>query len=396
MKDPQVKKMTIPQILAMVLTVTFLFQISCVKKRDPTFPEGSGQDLLSVSEYDSREEVLETNEAKGNVLSPSGESLSEKESSRAKIVGYLTEAPLFPKDLELAGLTKTRYKLIYKISGQKLIIYRNSDEKSVTSEEKLLAEAEDDRTYSVPLLSYPITGFFKVVLAKDDNGDETARLKEETVLSKNEATHFRISKVPEIAGFQELSEQIIKAGFFDGTWYTLSSTAKSTEEASNILTRQNPLNYDWSSAVKIQFVQTHDLILGLVDGADKGAKSTDDRSKINNMKTLVKIPVKYFDPQTTTVDAAGTKIETTKIKAKDRKWAIVSFKDAKSEAINQLAKQENSSPILTVFRMNDDFFMYSLQFKGSRLTSAFMRESAVKKISDQKLKPNTAQASLKP
>ncbi len=388
MKVQLVNQMSNRKILAqlMALTLAFIFisQVSCVKKRDATFPEGAGQDLLSVSEYDSREDVLETNEAKGTVLSASGESLSERESSRVKIVGYSTEAPLFPKDLELAGLTKTRYKLIYKISGQKLIIYRNSDEKSVTSEEKLLAETEDDRTYSVPLLSYPITGFFKVVLAKDDNGDETARLKEETVLSKNEATHFRISKVPEIAGFQELSEQIIKAGFFDGNWYTLTSTAKSTEEASNLLTRQNPLSYDWSSAERIQFVQTHDLILGLVDGADKGAKPTDDRSKINNMKTLVKIPVKYFDPQTATVDSSGTKTETTKVKTKDRKWAIVSFKDAKSEAINQLAKQENSSPILTVFRMNDDFFMYSLQFKGSRLTSAFIRESAIKKNSDLK------------
>ena len=392
MSDQLSKKSSLNQILVLALAVTFILQASCVKKRDPTFPEGTGQDLLSVAEYDSREDILDTNEAKGNTLSAAGESVSDREGSRIKIVGYSTNAPLFPKDLELAGLTKTRYKLLYKIAGQKLIIYRNSDEKSVTSEEKLLAETEDDRTFSVPLLSYPITGFYKVVLAKDDNGDETARLKEETVLGKNDATHFRISKVPEIAGFQELSEQIIKAGFFDGTWFTLSTTARSTEEASSILTRQNPFNYDWSSAEKIQFVQTHDLILGLADKTDKQSNPGDDRDKVKNMKTLVKIPVKYFDPQSTTVDASGSRTDTSKVKAKDRKWAIVSFKDAKSESINQLAKQENSSPILTVFRMNDDFFIYSLQFKGSRLTSAFIRESAIKKILDQNQRPKTSGA----
>ena len=74
--------------ILLAITSLLLVQAACTKNREATFPEGAGQDLLAIADYDMRSEALETKESNGNVFYTSSEFNVEKESSKIKIVKY--------------------------------------------------------------------------------------------------------------------------------------------------------------------------------------------------------------------------------------------------------------------------------------------------------------------
>ncbi|MBL7544636.1 MAG: zinc-dependent metalloprotease [Bdellovibrionaceae bacterium] len=363
------------------LVSALLAHSACTKKRDARFPEGAGLDLLAISDYDSRVDQLQTTESKNNIFYASSEYSTEKDSSKIKLVNYETDAPFFPKDIEFAGVEKTKYKLIYKVTHQKLIIFRNGPADSVAQEERMLAEKEDDKSLSVPLVSYPITGFYKILVAKDDNGDKTSRLREESVQTKQEATHFRISRVPEVVAFQDKTEHIIRSDYFDGVWYTSSIISKAAEESNSLLGYQASYDSEWKSADKVQFVRTQDYILGLNSDYDKRIKIIDDIDKLNNLTTVIRFPVKYLDSALNSkLDSVKYGSDKAKLKNwKEREWALIDFRKTNSELISSL--QKSADPILTNFKMAEDFFIFSLQLNGVKLTISFRRESSIKNLS---------------
>lgn len=366
-------------LLVLVLSSLLLVSAACTKKRAAKFPDGAGLDLLVISEYDQRKEELETGDAKGNLFYASSEFHGDKDASKIKVVNYFTSAPLFPKDIQMSGVTKTKYRLIYKITDQKLVIYRNGPENVIAPEEKATAEMEDDKSLSVPVVAYAVTGFYNVLVAKDDNGNKTTRLREEAAQGKEGATHFRISRTPEILNFPDQSEYTVKADYFDGIWYTSSVVAKASVEASGILGRQLSYDSKWESADKIQFIRTQDYILGLNSNYDKRIKIDDDMDKLNHLATVMKFPAKYVDLDTVSKNDK-VKYSTDKKKIlnwKERQWALIDFKKINSDLIKSLA--DGHEPIMTNFQMADDFFMFSLQFKGIRLTMSFFKESSIKK-----------------
>lgn len=366
-------------VALLLLFFIFILTTACTKKKDAAFPEGVGQDLLAISEYDKKTDVLQTLEAKSNVFYTSSEHASESDANKIKLVNYETKAPLFPKDLMLSGTPKHEYKLIYKVTEQKLQVFRNSFEKDMAPEEIINSEKEEDGTLSLPLISYDITGFFRVETAKDENGDRTSRLREQPVTTKSEATHFKISRTPVAEGVKDNKDFIFKANYFDGVWYTSSVIAKTAEEESDLLGFQVSFDSKWDSADKIEFIRTEEKIMGLNARFDKRLKMDNDGDKLNNLSPVIQFPATYvdFDKPSSTDKFKNAGDGWNKVKHwKLREWAIVNLKNVSTSLVTYLPPD----PTLTNFKMTDNFFMFSLQFKGLKITMSFLREGAIKKL----------------
>lgn len=365
------------QLLILFLS-SLIATTACTKKKAPQFPDGVGQDLLVISEYDGKTGVLQTLQPKSNVFYSSSEYASDKE--KIKLVNYETAAPLVPKDVMLSGLPSESYKLIYKVTEQKLIIFRNANLKYFANEERVISEKESDGTLSLPFVSYDITGFYRIEVAKNENGDKTTKLREQAVASKAQATHFKISRIPSIEGIKDNKQFIFKSNYFDGIWYASSVIASTAEEDSDMLGYQVSIDSKWDSADKIEFLRTEDHIVGLNARVDKRLKMDDDSAKLNNLSTVISFPADYFDygkpSSTDSFKYSGDNWNRSR-HWKEREWAFINIKKLSTT----LVKLMSGEPTISNLKITDDFFMYSLQFSGMKVTMSFLRESALKKVS---------------
>lgn len=363
--------------------------VGCTKSRTPSFPDGAGQDLLKIEDYDNRTDSLETNEANSNVNFISNEFESGKDKKGIGLIkNYTTSASLFPKDLVLTGQPNTKYGLKYAVTEKKLVIYKVGSTQNLAQEEQVIAEKESDGKLLVPVVSYAISGFARVVLAKDDNGDKTSRLREESVKTKSEATHFRISRTPDVTFFKENKNMLVKSNYFSGSWYTSSVISKTAEEDADLLGYQVSFDSKWGSADKIEFVRNRTKIFGMNARYDKRIKMESDEDKLNNLAPVITFPVvDYTDYNNSESrvknhnyegDVAGKERNW-----KEREWALIDFENVSTTLVENLP----SNPTLTNFKMTDDFFMFSLQFKGLKVTMSFLRDSAVKKMTGKDYLP---------
>lgn len=376
-----------------ILLISVVLGAGCTKKKDPAFPDGMGQDLLKIADYDGKTEKLTLQEAKGDVRYRSLDGIKAKKDGkkRVQIVKYESASKLLPKDLILTGIPSTEMILKYKITEKDLVLYKNGKPDQFPDEEKVLAESESDGTRSLEIASYDITGFYQIVIEKDDNGNKTSKLRENQISTKDGATHFKISRVPQVKSLPDFKNILVKASYFKGSWFTSSVISKTSEEDVGTLGFQVSYDSKYNTADKVTFVRTSTHLTGLNSNFDKRLSIKTDEDKLNNLTQVTKIPVEYLDfkdAKKADRNSVTDFEKNTQIKNwEDRQWLLLDF----AKASSAIAESLPGVPTLVGFKMTDDFFMYSLQYNGMKVTISFLRE---KFISSRSSTPYTSRNAL--
>lgn len=287
---------------AIKVAVTFSFYAILVvacnpKNREAQLPLNDQKDLLLIADYDQKEFDLETR----NLLdSP----LAQKEVSTANAhnidkgfgyVNYETKSDLMT-DVPVIGQANKKYKIKYVIDGKWLRVYKISDLKDLSTSEqtystpanivegklKIVSPSatksannnkerqhlkqdfnkltpENNLLMKTPLVAYIITGFYKVGVEKDQNGDATTRLQLISESSKEQATHFKLDLLSkEIFKDLQKSEYFPKS-YFNGEWYYGSTIESSSFRYTDI----ESLTHHPLASAKIKFAITRQELIAL-------------------------------------------------------------------------------------------------------------------------------------
>lgn len=197
--------------------------VSCTKKRDAKFAFGVGEDLLVVKDYDNKEFWLQTNkEQKQEIATTSSESKSTDtpEFESLGIIEYTSNSDLM-KDVPFIGAKDRKYRLIYELTPHYLKIFKLVSATEVSLQEESMAEdfSGSADLKKIPIVGYPITGYYQILKNKNESGEETSQLIEKRKDSKEAATHFRIDKQNRELFSALQQTDLFPASFFDGDWY---------------------------------------------------------------------------------------------------------------------------------------------------------------------------------
>lgn len=211
-----------------LLTLVFFTQMSliilalasCTKSRAPAFPDHEDDNLLSISAYDGKEFNLTTQGEVAKLNSSSSDKITSNTSQNQNynIVKYSTDAKLMDS-IPFVGKEKATYKIRYELTDSYLKVYKIAKKELISLQELTYAEKQSDGTLKVPLVGYPIVGYYQVKRSKNELNEETSTLKLKTELTKSTATHFKINlQGKEI--FKAVSKiNTFPADYFEGDWY---------------------------------------------------------------------------------------------------------------------------------------------------------------------------------
>lgn len=366
-------------IILFFIGFTFVFT-ACTKKRDAQFAYGEGTDLYKIADYDNQYFDLKTTEKNGNLVFHTAAKTTTKINGKIQdfqYVKYETNSDLFPKEIAFIGKEKHSYKLVYQLTNTHLIISKVGTGDEIPMEELTSAQKVDDRHFAVPLVAYRISGLYTVDHARNENREKTSTLREYKAESKAQATHFRIDKNSKQILTLKSKTNLFHKNYFDGTWYASSVIAKVGDEESEMIGSTVSYDSKQESADKIIFTKSKDKIIGLNARYDDRIKLGDDLDKRNNLAEVIYFPAHWASYKRDTLNGDLNEIEDKNKRWEDRDYVEIDFTKITSLITSSLP----GSPTLTDLTVTDDFFMFSLQFQGAKVTFSFLKEKNPKDVS---------------
>ncbi len=287
------------KITIVLLALTALALAGCTKKRADYFPQGSGQDLISMSI--NRKYTLTTGEKTGKKadLTAALSAKIEKNNhgmNNLEIVKYTTTSEILDKygDIEFVGKPDGEvYDLDYEFTDAKLMIYITGKgdatpyykKRYVNKGELLTPEAESKKLYRVPLFGCNVS-YINVQNQLNQNQQKTKRLTELKVDTPKEATHFRLDE----ASCKEFSfssrRDVFESKLFEGTWYYSETIIKMEDKWSPLVGWEIGGDFNGNSAHKVKFIKYKDAIHAVNENVDERIATQDI-----NKASVVSIPV---------------------------------------------------------------------------------------------------------
>ena len=362
--------------------ILFLVTACTPKSRDEKFGQGQGEDLLNVSAFADRKAELTTSDIKNElssdnytketrVFSANGEKLNSYSP-----VNYTSTSAELKGDLILRIKPNAKFDLIYKLDEKFLKIYLIASPQDIDRTMVTYGEPTDTDKIMVPLMGYPVKGFFRVETVKNDNDEPTKRKGEIAVNSLSQASYFRL----DWNGFEVyqalLKTDVFPSKYFRGEWFLSETVVAAPEENSSDLGFKTEHNSGFigTSVVKFSINPTSLKVLNL--NIDDRLKNTLDHED-TNLTTLVTIPAKTVAFRSNVVGAkTGLKEETREdINWNQRQWITLDLNSVISESFSGGDKLAGNSNQVVGVEVNDNYFSFTIHEASSnkRIKFAFLR-----------------------
>ncbi len=369
------------KFLTALLVLSFLTACN-PKSRDEKFGQGQGEDLLDVSAFAERKAELTTTDVKKElasdnyvketrVFSADGEKLNSYGP-----VNYTSTSSELKSDLILRVRPNTKFELIYKLDEKFLKIYLVANSKDIDRTMVTYGEPTENDKIMVPLMGYPVKGFFRVETIKNQNNEPTKLKTEIPVNSLFQASNFRLDWNAFEVYQALLKTDVFPSKYFRGEWFLSETVVAAPEENSSDLGFKTEHNTGFigTSVVKFSISPTSLKVLNL---------NIDDRLKNNldhedtNLTTLVTIPSKTVAFRSNVIGAkTGLKEEAREdINWNQRQWLTLDLNAVVSESFSGGNKLAGSSNQVVGVEVTDNYFSFTIHETSSnkRIKFAFLR-----------------------
>ncbi len=325
-------------ILSVLMILAFM---GCPKKREESFVQGQGKDLLEVSQFDGAEFDVETLEKltdyKENPAVSKSESVTIKKNSPISLMGAVkveTKADLLG-DAPFIALPnkKEGYKIKYMINQNFLVVMKVADKALIHPKEAAGAIKLADGRLAVAIVGYPIKGFFNAENI-EQNGAKTNKVTEMSVNDKANSRFFKIDKnARTLYKLQEKLDLFTKE-YFQGAdgkseWY-VSQTILAAPNDGMIGTQLLEEDRAENMLTKVKFMTNQSQLRIISVNRDKEINQNDEIKQL----VLFNIPIEwkeYRAKPTGTSSFAMEEEENNSIEWNQRSFMKVDF--AKSETM---------------------------------------------------------------
>jgi hypothetical protein len=355
-------------------SLVFAFVLSsCSQQRSEQFAQGQGQDLHKVSEYHDQWFKLQTKDVIG--ASPTTAALNSEVKApeynfyNFPMVAYETDAKLLG-DVAFRGKPHAEYSLLYHLEDSYLKIYKVAPRDLIPTDEHPYAESiasVPDGKIAVPLVAYPVKGYFKVENIKNSYNEKSNLLVETPRTGFQNDGFVKVDFLSRQIFRSEDYKDIFPANFFKGKWFYVNSVVKTKDISED-------MNYhDGERLVtsRVEFFNDQEKLLS--------AKSTEVpgilKNNTFNFETLVRIPSRWIDPEAESLGRfhgmRGT--QKNKLLWKDKPYVALDL--AELSSLDEVEKELGARKFLSDVTVQDDFLGVTLSYpdSGRKITHAFMR-----------------------
>lgn len=398
------------RLLLSVLLISTL--IACTKKREESFVQGQGKDLLTISDYDGAEFDVETlgpvagyteNPAvsKSEVVTRSKDlkvlsdkkaasqsnvaKTEEKKSSEDKTnfevptnVKVDTKAKLLSDAPFIAYPNrKTGYKIRYMLTKDFLVVLKVAHKSLIHQQEvagAMVLDAEKE-IIGVPVVGYPVKGFYNAENV-EQNGERTNKLTEMSVDSKEGAQYFKIDKNGRTLYKLQEKMDLFEKVYFSGPkgedeWYfaqtIIAAGGRNSDYSGWVLAQQDA---ELNALSKVKFVFNRSELRAVSVNLDKRLKEKNDEIYET---VLVKLPIEWKEYRPTPSGKSGFTMveeENTSVDWEKRKNVKIDFSRASTISI------QSPKFRFVDLEVDTDYFSFTLYEPEAnlRIKQSFMRD----------------------
>ncbi len=287
-------------ILAMVVAFT-----SCTKKREESFTQGQGQDLVTIADLDNKifdvqtlDEIGATNptaiKIKEDVLSSKSlniEAKSKFNNWKLTPVKVKTDADLLG-DVPFVGRihNSDSYKIQYRITNDYLVVYKLAEKANLHPKEIPGAiKNENSSQLAVPLVAYPIRGFYNVENIQQ-NDEKSNKLIEMPAREKSDAKFIKLDRNARTIYKLQEKLDVFPKDYFKGEWYyaeTIIATDKQNKEMIGQTLSQT--DQELNPSTKVRFSFNNREMRATTTNVDKKLDQSDEL----NQTVMLKLPVDW-------------------------------------------------------------------------------------------------------
>lgn len=365
--------------LFVLVTVNMM---ACTKNRSDTFVQGAGENLKSVADYDGKVFDVETlGEITGNrelKLSTKSTKVATGESYKNWSfvpVKVNTKAELLADTPFIARPNdKTSYKIKYQITNSYLVVLKLAKAKDLHPSEAVGAfKQENSDLLGVPLVGYPISGFYNIDHVQS-NGEKTNKLMEKTILDKTGAKFFKINAAGKTIYKAQAKLDVIDKSYFSGEWYYAETVIATRPTATEGIGENINYDQDLNPANKIKFAFTENELRGYNTNVDDRL----DLKKEVNQNTVINIPVEWKDyratPKGSNKDFEMSEEENENIEWQKRNYAKLKFDKTATTFMR------SNTLRLVDFEIDSNYFSYTVHedSTGTRIKYSFLNTSGRK------------------
>ncbi|MBC7457775.1 MAG: hypothetical protein H7235_05820, partial [Bdellovibrionaceae bacterium] len=321
--------------------------LGCTKKRDESFVQGQGKDLLEVSQYDGAEFDVETQDKlvdykENPSVSKSDKVTHAKDSAIARMsaVKVITKADLLG-DAPFIALPnqKTGYKIRYVINKDFLVVMKVADKSLIHPQEAAGAMKLDDGRLAVPIVGYPVKGFFNAENV-EQNGAKTNKMTEASVNDKANSRYFKVDKNARTLYKLQEKLDIFTKEFFTGAdgkseWYLGQTILAAGGDSSLTGWAMAQEDSQLNALSKVKFTFNHSEMRAISVNQDSRIDISDEVKQV----LLLKLPIDWKEYRATpsgTSSFTMTEEENNSIDWEKRSYVKVDFAKAWTAATGEL------------------------------------------------------------
>jgi hypothetical protein len=339
------------------------------KKREDQFVQGQGENLLLISDYQAKVIPIQTLKEVGSKTKNSLRVTQKNVSVQNQTLETLPVVNISP-ELDLLKQvpfkakpdTSGRYEIIYKITDSYLKVLKRAAKVDLDINEITYAEGpKDDGKWEVPLVGYPITGFYNVEKALNSDNEKTHNKIEANRFNMKDAMYFRADfNRPEL--FEALQKSnVLPVEYFDGEWYFAATVVDTKQKDSAAMGRSLHSAGDLENSSRVTFFRTENSMKALSLNIDPRLEKITERTKIKDYEYQVvfRIPVehKYFGQSKQGNDSGMKETVDDSTPWEMRKSLQLDLVKANSPYI----RLHSNESTLVELSVTDDYFSFVLQ-----------------------------------
>lgn len=339
---------------------------ACTKTRTAQFAPGAGEDLLAISDFDGKEFSLltESELSMQDTTASKQVSVSSSSMQQLSVVKYTTDATLLDSTA-FVGKPKHKYTIRYVLTDNFLKIYKIAKKEDLSLNELAYAEDDSKSLLKVPLMGYPIKGYYTVERDRNDYNEQTTRLVERSKDKKDSATHFRFDRQGKQI-FQAIQKiDTFPTAFFKGDWYyaetVVSTNYTDQSDYGNVFSRDSFGN----AASKVRFKINSNGVQFYSLNVDPTLSSSLD-SRDENKVSVLTIPAEFKDFKQAELgnDKALREEEDTKNPIANRGYVALKLNSAEDIFTSNTS---DSAAEITDLQVDDNYFSFTTVTKKSSI-----------------------------
>lgn len=339
------------------LSLAILILASCTKSRPAAFSDYEDENLMSIEAIDGKEFPLTTEKEIAKLNSSNSDKVSTNTSQvqNFNLVKYQTEAKLMDS-VPFTGKENSIYKIRYELTDSYLKVFKIAKKDLISMQEMSYAEKLNDGTFKVPLIGYPIEGYYQVKRAKNELKEETSRLTLKRELTKSTASHFKINPQGKEV-FKAISKiNTFPAEFFEGDWY-YAETISALNYAQSKSSYGAMISADQfgNEAAKVRFKKTENALTFFNLNIDDKL-NTNLQQREENQGRVISIPAKWIQYKQSD---RGTDKAMAEEEDQNPAWTSRSFVQLNLSAIESAILGRGGQNEIRDIQITDDYFSFT-------------------------------------